>query len=161
GEVELSGELARVAQSGALQAPAEGDPDRERAHCHDLRSSGASAYAPANAARMNSQLPALSSAPPVRARPLVHPRASTAPTPITAPPARESNIRDPRTNCSRPAASAERNPPTTTPPISSSSQPDVCSIGESTSLAARVVKAPDAPRPRPLMTNDAKRTSPS
>ena len=35
---------------------------------------------------MNSQLPTLRSAPPVSACPLVHPRASTAPSPITLPP---------------------------------------------------------------------------
>ena len=40
-------------------------------------------YAAANAPIMNSQLPTLSSAPPVSAWPLVQPRASTAPTPMT------------------------------------------------------------------------------
>ena len=47
----------------------------------------ATVHAPANTIIMNAQLPRLSSAPPVRAWPLVHPRASAAPNAISMPPA--------------------------------------------------------------------------
>ena len=43
-------------------------------------------YAAKKAPAMNSQLPTLSSAPPVSAWPLVQPRASTAPSPMAPPP---------------------------------------------------------------------------
>ena len=55
-------------------------------------------YAPANAAIMNTQPPTLRSAPPVSARPLVQPRARTAPRPMTPPPANASDILDGRTS---------------------------------------------------------------
>src|SRR5439155_25172344 len=105
GEIELAGELSCAAHPRALEAPSEGDPDDQRGHerglraevavveegrdhVHARRASGATRYAAVNAASMNSQLPALRSAPPVSACPLVHPRASTAPNPITPPPAK-------------------------------------------------------------------------
>ena len=76
-------------------------------YLHARRRNGAAAYAPANAAATNSQLPTLSVAPPVRPRPLVQPRASFAPTPIAAPPANASrsaaSARDRRTVLGRPA----------------------------------------------------------
>ena len=79
---------------------------------------------------MNSHAPTLSSAPPVSACPLVHPRASTAPTPITAPPAPAAHNRGDTAACgprstrtaSRPASAAEHHPPIITPRISTTSQ---------------------------------------
>src|SRR5689334_24914858 len=94
---------------------------------------------------MKVQLPTLSSAPPVSACPLVQPRASTAPTPITVPPAKAIARRDdavtPRPRVTthqvvpvfreerglspflawRPASIAEAKPPIATPTISISS----------------------------------------
>src|SRR5207249_965238 len=65
-------------------------------HRHAFFTSGAKTYPPANAAIMNNQLPTLSNAPPVSASPLVQPRASTAPMPITAPPPNAYMSRTPR-----------------------------------------------------------------
>ena len=132
GEIELAGELARAAHAGALEAPAERDADDqrrdERAASPNAptrrtaplmstrrRTSGATRVRAANAPIMNSQLPTLSSAPPVSAWPLVQPRASTAPRPITAPPANAATsrasreMRGPRSTSrrSRPASHAD------------------------------------------------------
>src|SRR5206468_9970681 len=82
GEVELAGELARVAETGALERDTERDSDqhgnRELAHCQALFISGATMYPATNAAATKIQLPTASTAPPVSASPLVQPRASTA-----------------------------------------------------------------------------------
>ncbi len=78
---------------------------------------------------MNAHEPALSVAPPLSAWPLVHPPASRAPIPESAPPAAASQSR-PRTEtrgpfsivrASRRAAAAERKPPAITPSTSNTS----------------------------------------
>src|SRR4029079_4175521 len=146
-EQELPGELARAAESRAFQREAEPHADREGGqqvgHRQDPLIAGAAAYAAANAVSMKPQLPTLSSAPPVSAWPLVQPRASTAPSPMTAPPpnaiaSRERTLtplprstsparpRPPRppppAPGGRPGSPADRKPPRNTPRISNSSQ---------------------------------------
>ena len=63
---------------------------------------------------MKAQLPTVSSAPPVSAWPLVQPRASLAPTPISAPPTNAQTKRPPieiaRTLLDRPAHAAGEEP---------------------------------------------------
>src|SRR5262249_1021816 len=136
GEVELRSELACVAHACPLEAPPERNADRERcedraalaegaeleerkSHVHAPFLRGETTSAGANAPIRNSQLPTLSNAPPVSAWPLVHPRASTAPMPMIAPPANAATRREPRdirgprstAKCMRPASHADNAPP--------------------------------------------------
>src|SRR5512133_676313 len=135
---------------------------------------------------MNAQLPTLSSAPPVSAWPLVQPRASFAPTPMSTPPTNANISRllvvmfGPFSTVlvTRCANTPDRNPPTNTPSTSKTSQSMsglVPSLrysakagllatwpGATASSPAVMVEAtaPDAPSPRPITTNEASRTRP-
>src|SRR5262249_1114026 len=133
-EIELTGELRRTAQAGALERPAKREADAEgndeRGHCQARRIMGPIRYADTNAPIVNSQLPTLSIAPPLNACPLGHPRAITAPAPIATPPIAANARRHdgasagPRSiaSFSRPANFADSQAPATTPRISSTNQ---------------------------------------
>ncbi len=137
---------------------------------------------------MKIQLPTLIKAPPVSACPLVQPRANLAANPIMVPPVKaRSNLPPDETRgpltislLIRPENHPEIKPPTTTPRISKTSQSisgclppfpryslnnpldAACSEAmASTPTETNDVKAPEAPRPRPIMTKAESNVSPN